>query len=159
MIEKTLILIKPDGVERGLVGKVIERFENVGLKIIGMKMVWVDAEFSKKHYKALIEKPFYKGLEDFIISGPVVALALEGVSAIKLVRKMVGETEPMTALPGTIRGDFSHHTYKYTDDKGIAIKNIIHASGDKEDAKAEIGLWFNEKELHSYEVLHEKHTR
>ena len=78
MIEKTLILIKPDGVERGLVGKVIERFENVGLKIIGMKMVWVDAEFSKKHYKALIEKPFYKGLEDFIISGPVVALALEG---------------------------------------------------------------------------------
>ena len=72
---------------------------------------------------------------------------------------MVGETEPMTALPGTIRGDFSHHTYKYTDDKGIAIKNIIHASGDKEDAKAEIGLWFNEKELHSYEVLHEKHTR
>lgn len=158
MIQRTLVLIKPDGVQRSLIGKIIERFENVGLKIVGMKMVWVDKEFARKHYSAHVEKPFYKGLETFITEGPVVAMALEGVEAIELIRKMVGATEPKTAAPGTIRGDYSHHTYAYTDEKGIAIKNLIHASGDLEDAKKEMELWFKEEEMHSYKVLHETHT-
>lgn len=158
MIEQTLVLIKPDGVERGLVGTILSRFENVGLKIIGMKLVVIDKTFSKKHYAAHVSKPFYKGLEEFIVSGPVVALVLEGIEAVETVRKMVGPTEPKAALPGTIRGDFAHHSYGYADKKGIAIKNLIHASGSKEDAKTEVPLWFSEKELHKYATVHEKHT-
>ncbi|PIN79796.1 nucleoside-diphosphate kinase [Candidatus Woesearchaeota archaeon CG10_big_fil_rev_8_21_14_0_10_34_8] len=158
MIEHTLVLIKPDGVERGLIGRIIERFENVGLKIAGMKMVWLDKKFAKEHYAAHVDKPFYKGLETFIISGPVVALALGGIDAVEIVRKMVGETEPKSSAPGTIRGDFSHHSYGYADKKGIAIKNLIHASGSKQDAKSEIELWFEKNELHTYKTVHEKHT-
>ncbi len=158
MFERTLILIKPDGVERGLVGQITARFENVGLKIIAMKMVRIDKEFSKKHYAAHINKSFYSGLEAFIISGPVVAMVLEGIDAIDLVRKMVGATEPKTAAPGTIRGDFAHHSYGFADKKGIAIKNLVHASGSKEDAKTEIALWFSKEELHNYAMTHEKHT-
>ena len=158
MFERTLVLIKPDGVERGLIGTLLTRFENVGLKIVGMKMVWIDKEFSKKHYAAHVEKPFYKGLEAFIVSGPVVAMVLEGIDAVDVVRKMVGATEPKASAPGTIRGDFAHHSYGYADKKGIAIKNLIHASGSKDDAKAEVPLWFSAKELHSYQAVHEKHT-
>lgn len=158
MFERTLILIKPDGVERGLIGAIISRFEHVGMKIVGMKMAWIDKEFSKKHYAAHIEKPFYKGLETFIVSGPVVAMVIEGIDAVDTVRKMVGATEPKASAPGTIRGDFAHHSYGHADKKGIAIKNLIHASGSKEDAKAEVSLWFNAKELHSYATVHEKHT-
>lgn len=158
MIEQTLVLIKPDGVERGLIGQIVTRFEQSGLKIVGMKLVKIDKEFSKKHYAAHISKPFYKGLESFIVSGPVVAMVLEGIEAIDLVRKMVGATEPKSALPGTIRGDFSHHSYGYADKKGIAIKNLIHASGSKEDAKTEVALWFGKHELITYATVHEKHT-
>ena len=158
MFERTLVLIKPDGVERGLIGTLISRFEHVGLKIIGMKMVWIDKEFSKKHYAAHVEKPFYKGLEAFIVSGPVVAIVLEGIDAVDVVRKMVGSTEPKASAPGTIRGDFAHHSYGYADKKGIAIKNLIHASGSKDDAKVEVPLWFSAKELYSYQAVHEKHT-
>ncbi len=159
MIESTLVLVKPDGVERALVGRIIQRFEDVGLKMIGMKMVWVDADFSKKHYKAHVSKAFYKSLEDFIVSGPVVALALEGINAVEIVRKIVGSTEPKSSPPGTIRGDFAQHSYKYADTKGFAIKNLIHASGTSEEAKEEVALWFTPKELHSYATVHEKHTR
>ncbi len=158
MMERTLILVKPDGVERGLIGEILTRFEKVGLKIIGMKMVWIDKEFSKKHYAAHVEKPFYKGLEAFIVSGPVVAMVLEGIEAVDLVRKLVGATEPKSSAPGTIRGDYAHHSYGYADKKGIAIKNLIHASGSKDDAKAEVALWFTPKEMHSYQTVHEKHT-
>ena len=158
MIQQTLVLLKPDAVERGLVGQIIQRFENAGLKITAMKMVWIDRAFAKKHYEAHVGKPFYAGLEEFIISGPVVALVIEGIEAVELVRKMVGPTEPKSAAPGTIRGDFSHHSYKHADEKGIAIKNLIHASGNGEDAKREIPIWFKEKELHKYTATHEKHT-
>lgn len=158
MIERTLVLLKPDAVKRGLIGEIIKRFEKVGLKIVGMKEVLIDQEFSKQHYKAHVEKPFYKGLEEFITEGPVIAIALEGIHAIELVRKIVGPTEPRKAPPGTIRGDFSHHSYAYTDGKGIAIKNLIHASGDKDDAEKEVKLWFKDEELHSYETNHDKHV-
>ncbi|MFA6888013.1 MAG: nucleoside-diphosphate kinase [Candidatus Woesearchaeota archaeon] len=158
MIEQTLVLIKPDGVERGLIGKIISRFENVGLKIVGMKLVKIDKEFSKKHYAAHVNKPFYKSLESFITSGPVLAIVLEGIEVVELVRKMVGATEPKSAIPGTIRGDLSHHSYGYADAKGISIKNLIHASGSKDDAKIELGLWFTKNELVNYTTVHEKHT-
>ena len=159
MIQQTLVLLKPDAVERGLTGRIIDRFETAGLKIIGMKMVWIDKEFSKKHYKAHVEKAFYAGLEKFIVSGPVVAMAIEGIESVELVRKMVGATEPKSAQPGTIRGDFSHHSYGYADEKGIAIKNLVHASGSLDDAKEEMKIWFTEEELHKYDLVHEKHTR
>ena len=158
MIEKTLVLVKPDGVQRGLIGEIIKRFENAGLKIAGMKMVWIDKKFAKEHYKAHVGKKFYPGLEAMITEGPVVAMAIEGVHAVAQVRKMVGDTEPQGAAPGTIRGDFAHVSYDYADKKGIAIKNLIHASGSKEEAVTEIKLWFSKNELHSYSTVHQVHT-
>jgi len=158
MIEQSLVLLKPDAVTRGLIGEITKRFENAGLKIAGLKMVWIDRDFAKKHYSAHLDKKFYKGLEDFIVEGPVVAMAVEGISAVKQVRKMVGGTEPHTAEPGTVRGDFAHHSYDYTDNKGIAIKNLIHASGTSEEAKKEIALWFNDEEIHAYKSVHDIHT-
>ncbi|MBN2454674.1 nucleoside-diphosphate kinase [Candidatus Woesearchaeota archaeon] len=158
MIERTLVVIKPDGVQRKLVGKITARFEDIGLKIVGMKMIWLDRDFSKKHYAAHVKKPFYKYLEDFIVAGPVVAMVLEGVHAVDTVRKHTGATEPFAAAPGTIRGDYAHHSYKHSDKKKIAVKNIIHASETSADAKKEISLWFPEKELHSYKTTDENHV-
>jgi len=158
MIEQTLVLVKPDGVARGLVGEVIRRFENRGLKVVGLKMVKIDTDFSKKHYAAHVDKEFYQGLEDFIISGPVIAMVVEGVDAIENVRKLGGATESKSALPGTIRGDYSHVSYSHADERGMAIKNIIHASGDVDDAAKEISLWFSVDELHSYKRSNEEHV-
>ncbi|MFH1275738.1 MAG: nucleoside-diphosphate kinase [Candidatus Woesearchaeota archaeon] len=158
MMERTLVLIKPDGVQRGLVGRIVSRFEDVGLKLLGMKMVWVDKDFSKKHYKELLKKPFYPWLETMITEGPVVAMVIEGLHAVELVRKLVGPTEPRSAAPGTIRGDFSHHSYAYTDLKEKSIKNLVHASGNLKEAEVEVGLWFSDKELHIYQTVHEKHV-
>ena len=158
MMQQTLVLLKPDAIQRGLIGTIIVRFEQAGLKIVGMKMVWIDKEFSKKHYSSHVGKGFYKGLEDFMTSGPVVAIAIEGIFAVDIVRKIVGSTEPAKALPGTIRGDFAHHAYEYAEKKGIAIKNLIHASSSPEDAKNEVDLWFSEKEIHTYKTVHEMHV-
>jgi len=158
MKERTLVLLKPDAVQRGISGEVISRFEKAGLKIVGTKMVWVDKAFAKKHYAAHVKKPFYPGLEKMITEGPVIAMVLEGLHAVETVRKLVGPTEPRQAPPGTIRGDYAHHSYEYTDQKGIAIKNIIHASGNKKEAKQEIELWFKPEELHSYKTVHEAHV-
>lgn len=158
MMERTFVAIKPDGVQRGLVGRIIERFENAGLKIAGLKMIWVGKDMAKKHYKAHVDKAFYKGLEKFITEGPVVAMVIEGLHAVESARKIVGPTEPKQAAPGTIRGDFAHHSYEWTDKKGIAIKNLIHASGNKEEAEQEIKLWFAVEEVHAYETVHEKHV-
>ena len=158
MIERTLVLLKPDTVQRALIGNVITRFENAGLKIVGMKMVWADKDFSKKHYADHVKKPFYKGLEKFITVGPVIAMAVEGVQCIDTVRKIVGSTEPKKAQPGTIRGDFAHHSYEHADKHGMAIKNLIHASDSAANAKKELELWFDKKELHSYKTVHETHV-
>ena len=158
MIEQTLVLIKPDGVQRSLVGEIITRFERVGLKIVGMKLVWIDNKFAQKHYDAHKDKKFFKSLVGFLSEGPVVAVVLEGLHAIEVTRKLVGSTEPKTAAPGTIRGDLAHHSYDYTDKKGIPIKNLIHASGDKNDAKKEIPLWFTQKEIHAYTSTHDVHV-
>jgi nucleoside-diphosphate kinase len=162
MIERTLVLIKPDGVQRGLIGKIITRFEDVGLKIIGMKMKWADKEFAYKHYTEDLAKRrgehVRKYMTEFLLSGPVVAVVLEGVHAIENVRKICGTTEPKAALPGTIRGDFSHVSFEYCDNKKQVVKNIIHASADKKDAEYEVKLWFKPEELHAYKTVHDVHV-
>jgi nucleoside-diphosphate kinase len=161
MIERSLVLIKPDGVQRGLIGRILSRFEDAGFKIVGTKMVWVDADFGKKHYFDLGERRGEKVLEvmlKFITSGPVLALVFEGINAVENVRKMVGGTEPKTAAPGTIRGDFAHVSFAHADHADKAIENLIHASGNVEEAKMEVVLWFKDEELHSYKTVHEAHT-
>jgi nucleoside-diphosphate kinase len=157
MIERTLVLIKPDGVKRGLIGELVRRFEQRGLKLIGMKMIQIDSDFSKKHYSNHIQKPFYKYLEDYITSGPVVAMVIEGVHAVEIVRKIVGPTEPKAAIPGTIRGDYAHISRTYADGKNKPIINLIHASGTKEEAETEIAIWFKKEELCSYKRTDEEH--
>jgi nucleoside-diphosphate kinase len=163
MIQRTLVLIKPDGVERGITGEIIQRYERKGLKIIAIKMVWIDKRMALKHYTEDIAKRRGEHVRNYLVeyvtSGPVVAIALEGVDAIENVRTITGDTEPKSATPGTIRGDFSPVSYKYCDSKKMAIKNTIHASANEEDAEREIKLWFSEKELHNYQNVHEKHVR
>lgn len=161
MIERTLVLLKPDAVKRGLMGRVISRFEDAGLKVVGSKMVTIDQEFGKKHYYDIAARRGEKVLQvllKFMTTGPVMALCLEGVNAVENVRKLVGGTEPKSALPGTIRGDFAHVSFAYADGQNKAIENLIHASGNVEEAKSEITLWFKAEELHSYKTAHEAHV-
>ncbi len=162
MIEQTLVLIKPDGVQRGLMGEIIKRFEQRGLKIVGMKLTNVDDDTAKKHYTEDISKRrgeiVRNKLLEFITSGPVMAMAIQGVDAIENVRKIVGETESKSAIPGTIRGDFSHVSFKYADEKEIPVKNLVHASSDKEDAKRELKIWFSVDEIHDYGRSEDHHV-
>lgn len=164
-IQRTLILFKPDAVQRGVVGEITTRFERVGLKIVGTKMIAPDAEHYHKHYEEIGQvitrrgEATFNNVLDMMNQGPVIAMVLEGVEAVELVRKLVGSTEPKSSAPGTIRGDFSHMSYGYGDDKNMGIPNLIHASGDLDDAKKEIPHWFAEEELYDYSVLHERFTR
>ena len=140
--ERTLVLCKPDAVQRGRVGQIISRFENKGLKIAGMKMLHVDEALAARHYQEHVEKSFYPMLRDFITSSPVIALAIEGDNAVDVVRTLMGTTNPQKAAPGTIRGDF-----------GINLtKNLAHGSDSPASAEREIGLFFDESELHDYEM-------
>ena len=161
MIERTLVLLKPDAVQRAVMGRIISRFEDAGLKIIGMKMVWVDKKFALRHYREELAKRVgahvREMIADFLTTGPVIAIVLEGVNAIENVRKLVGATEPKAAAPGTIRGDFSHMSYGYADQKKVPVKNLIHASSSKDDAELELKLWFGKGELHSYKTVHDVH--
>lgn len=140
MTERTLVLLKPDAVQRLLVGPLIARFEARGLKIVGLKLVAVSRELAERHYAVHREKPFFTGLVDFITSSPLVAMALEGPNAIAVVRTMIGSTRPHEAAPGTIRGDFALET----------AQNLVHASDGPETAVAELALWFHPSELHGY---------
>jgi len=157
-LQRTLVLLKPDAVQRGLCGEILHRFERAGLNIIGMKMVNVSQELSKKHYSAHVGKSFYNGLENFITESPVIAITFEGIDVVATVRKIVGATEPSKALPGTIRGDFAHHTTESRDSRGLAVANLIHASGNVEEAQQEVALWFNESELMNYDKIDDKYT-
>ena len=140
-MERTFLAIKPDGVQRGLVGEIIRRFEAKGFTLVGMKFMKVSRELAEQHYGVHRERPFFKGLVEFITSGPVVAMVWEGEGAIASARKLIGATNPLTAEPGTIRGDF-----------GINIgRNIIHGSDAPETAQQEVSLWFREEELASWE--------
>ena len=164
-IERTLILFKPDAVQRGVVGEILTRFERVGLKIVGTKMISPTVEHFHKHYEEIGQVITRRGQKVFdnvlsnMTDGPVIAMVLEGIEAVDLVRKLVGSTEPKSSAPGTIRGDFSHMSYGYGDEQDKGIPNLIHASGDQDDAKKEIPHWFSEDELYDYSVLNEKFTR
>ena len=139
--ERTLVLVKPDGVQRQLVGRIIARYEDRGLKLVGLKLVKVERNHAERHYAAHREKPFFEGLVDFIISGPLVALAFDGPNAIAVVRAINGATRPHEADPGTIRGDLALET----------AQNIVHASDSAESAAFELELWFDPDELIDYE--------
>ena len=181
--EKTFVLIKPDGVARGLMGEIISRFERRGLKVVAMKMVWVDRKHVSGHYPShhewfhsigirtaafftekqlrvedhfgtndpvAIGRQIKSWLEDYIAHGPVVAMVISGMHAVTAVRKLVGHTYPVEALPGTIRGDFSVDTPAAANTENRVVKNIIHASGNAEEAAHEITHWFAPEEMHSY---------
>ena len=139
--QRTLVLIKPDGVQRMLVGRILARFEERGLKVVALKLMRVDRALAERHYAVHRGKPFFEGLLDFITSGPLVALALEGPNAITLVRSMVGATRPHEAAPGSIRGDLAVET----------AQNLVHASDGPETAAAELALWFSPDELTVYD--------
>lgn len=141
-MEQTLVLLKPDCVQRRLIGRIIGRFEEKGLDIVAMKLMKVTPELSKKHYAEHVAKPFYKGLEDFITGAPVVAMVIQGLEAIRVVREMLGKTNGLQAAPGTIRGDFSSSRQM----------NLVHASDGPEAAAREVGLYFAPTELCPYNV-------
>ncbi len=184
LMQQSVVLVKPDGVSRGLVGEIITRFEKAGFKIVAMKMVWVDKELVMKHYPesrtALMEAIGNKTLEsyakfgkdaqeelgtmdpkaigmmvnkwniDFLSSGPVVAMLLEGVQAIESIRLMVGHTIPAVSAPGTIRGDYSIDSPALANARKRPLRNLVHASGNEEEAKYEKELWFHQSEIHAY---------
>ncbi|HLG90554.1 MAG TPA: nucleoside-diphosphate kinase [Candidatus Saccharimonadales bacterium] len=183
-MEKTLIILKPDAVQRGLAGEIMSRFEKAGMKILATKMIWPDRDLAQRHYPTQ-RKEFIKGmghktleshkeagedvtavfgtedahaiglqlqkwLVEFLVSGPVIAMVLEGDNAVKTVREIAGHTIPAKADSGTIRGDYSDDSALKANAEKRSIKNLVHASGDRAEADFEIGLWFTEEELHSY---------
>ena len=137
--EKTLVIIKPDGVERNLQKEIIKKYEDVGLKLLTKKEMTATSEFLKKHYEAHIDKPFYNKLEIFMSSGPVVAIVFEGKDAVSLARKITGTTNPIQAESGTVRADFRDKNLK---GETAITKNLVHASATKKEAKKELKLWF-----------------
>ncbi|MFK0288870.1 nucleoside-diphosphate kinase [Streptomyces sp. NPDC090442] len=160
-VERTLVLLKPDALVRGLAGRIITRFEEAALKIVGTKMKWMDEEFTRRHYFDLEERlgsEVYRVTSTFMKQGPVIALVLEGFDAIATVRKIVGSTYPNQAPSGTVRGDFSHYSAAGSIASGKAVANLVHASGNKEEAQQEIELWFDKDELHDYKTLAEIYT-
>jgi nucleoside-diphosphate kinase len=144
-MERTLVLLKPGSIQRGLAGRIISRFEDHGLKIIAMKMMQVSEELAKAHYGEHVEKPFFNDLVNYITSAPIVAMVLEGPNVISLVRKMMGKTDPQESAPGTIRGDFGLFTGK----------NIVHGSDSSDSAKREIELFFKSEEFVTYKKCDE----
>ncbi len=183
--EKSLVLVKPDGVQRSLIGEVIKRYEQCGLKLVALKMVIPSREQALKHYSVdpqwalktgtkSIEAYKAKGLTpptedpiefaekvrknllDFISSGPIVAMVWQGMNAIGIIRKITGSTEPLASNPGTIRGDYTIDSYNAADTDSRAVRNIIHASSSVEEANSEINLWFDKKEILNYRLIAEE---
>ncbi|MBX4215632.1 nucleoside-diphosphate kinase [Candidatus Parcubacteria bacterium] len=183
--ERTLVIVKPDGVQRSLVGEIIRRFEQVGLKLVAMKMANPDTAHIEHHYtldpnwrrvtgektiasyKAkglpppsedplVITDRILKALMKYMTSGPVITMVWQGAHAVKIVRKLVGSTEPLTSDVGTIRGDYVLDSYQMSDEDGRSVRNLIHASGSADEAKQEIAHWFSANELHDYVLAQEK---
>ncbi len=182
--ERTMIIIKPDGIQRSLIGEITKRYEKVGFKLIGIKMIVPTVEMIEQHYtldpewrrvtgEKTIESYKKKGmqppsedplaitavilenLKKYMTSGPVVAMVWEGAHVVKIVRKITGGTEPLTSDVGTIRGDLVMDSYEISDQDKRAVRNLIHASGSPEEAEAEINLWFKKEELTSYRLISE----
>lgn len=183
--ERTLVLIKPDGIQRSLIGEIINRIERIGLKLVAMKMLVIDEAQAERHYtldaewilkvgqKALTsyknkgQKPpaddplklgeiTLRKLKKYLTNHPVIVMVWEGAHAVEIVRKLVGGTEPLSSDVGTIRGDFMLDSYVMSDGDGRAVRNLLHASGTLEEATAEINLWFNKDEIMNYEIVQEK---
>jgi nucleoside-diphosphate kinase len=183
-IEKTLVVIKPDGIQRTLIGEIVKRYERLGLKLVALKMMVPDEDFVEKHYtldptwrmkngektikaykekgeKPLSEDPMemsgitLERLKKYMSSGPVVAMVWEGANAVKIVRKITGGTEPLTSDVGTIRGDFVLDSYLISDYSGRSVRNLIHASGSTEEAEMEIKHWFKKEEILKYKLVQE----
>ncbi|MDP3982281.1 MAG: nucleoside-diphosphate kinase [bacterium] len=183
--EKTLVLIKPDGVQRSLIGEIINRYERAGLKLVGLKILVPTSDMVDRHYsldpswkqsvgeKAIasyekrgMEPPsrdpiklgdrVLDGLKKYLVCGPVIAMVWQGAHAVEVVRKITGGTEPRTSDVGTIRGDFVLDSYQMADTDGRAVRNLIHASGSVQEATQEIPLWFNENEILSYRLVQEQ---
>lgn len=144
-MERTFLMIKPDAVQRNLIGEVVSRLERKGLKLVAAKLFQANEELAKEHYAEHVEKPFFNDLVSFITSGPVFAMVVEGKNVVEVTRTLVGETNPTKAAPGTIRGDY-----------GIDLgRNIIHGADSNESAEREIGLWFDQSELNDYKLNNE----
>ncbi|HLC91525.1 MAG TPA: nucleoside-diphosphate kinase [Candidatus Saccharimonadales bacterium] len=164
-MERTLIIFKPDAVMRGIVGEVLSRFEKAGFKIIGAKMLQPNYDHYHQHYEGIGTLKTRKGEEIFesqlanMQQGPVIAMVLEGVDAVDTVRKMVGDTEPKSAQPGTIRGDYAHVSYNQANTSGRSVSNVLHASASAKEASQEINHWFSDSELYEYQTVHEKFTQ
>lgn len=162
MIQRTLILLKPDALDRGIVGEIITRFERVGAKLVGMKLLVSEKDTAMKHYTEDLAARRGEKVRELMISmltsGPIVAIVLEGIEIVEVVRKMVGGTEPKTAAPGTIRGDYAHVSFKYADEKQIGVFNLIHASGSPEEAPVEVDVWFRPEELVEHDPSYTKQT-
>ncbi|MFZ5955692.1 MAG: nucleoside-diphosphate kinase [Nanoarchaeota archaeon] len=160
MIQQTLVLIKPDGVQRGLIGEIVKRFEQRGLKIVGLKLVCPTRSLAEQHYTKSIEEKHGKSVRDYLLdyvsNKPVIAMVIQGVDAINSVRKIVGSTYPGDALIGTIRGDFAHASKEYVK-KFQQGKNLVHASENEEDAKRELALWFSVNEIFDYKRADDEH--
>lgn len=183
--EKTLVLIKPDGVQRSLIGEVIKRYESCGLKLVALKMLIPSQKLALKHYSIDPEWAFKTGtksieaatargeklwtddpvkyaekiretLKVYMASGPIVAMVWQGMNAVGVVRKITGSTEPLNSVPGTIRGDYTIDSYSAADGDKRAVRNIIHASGSVEEAKAEMAIWFKPEEILSYRLVSEE---
>ncbi|MFA6160023.1 MAG: nucleoside-diphosphate kinase [Parcubacteria group bacterium] len=183
--ERTLVVIKPDGLQRTLVGEIIERYERIGLKLIAIKMLLTEEDFIEKHYtldpnwrritgEKTIESYKKKGLvppsEDpleitakilanlkkYMTSGPVIAMIWQGAHAVKIIRKITGGTEPLTSDPGTIRGDYVLDSYQMSDSDNRAVRNLIHASGSPEEAEMEIAHWFKKEEIIDYRLVQDE---
>jgi len=142
MMERTLLLLKPDAIQRGLIGQIVSRFEKKGFRIVGMKMMQMSKDLAKEHYSHLVDKPFYPDLEKFVTSHPLVAMVVEGKEAVEVVRLIVGPTNASKAPAGTVRGDFSNST----------SRNVIHASDSLETAKKEVARFFKKDELFDYDL-------
>ena len=187
VLERALVLIKPDGILRSLVGEILSRFEKIGLKIIAMKMVWADEKLANQHY--ILEEEWAKKMHErtkktreaeghpfphkdymeygklvqgwnisFLCEGPVIAFVLEGPHAVEIVRKIIGHTEPRQSSPGTIRGDYAMtESYALANDNNRVTRNLVHASDSVETAEREIAIWFKKSELHSYKKELDKH--
>jgi len=183
-IERTLVIVKPDGVQRGLLGEILKRFERVGLKVVGMKFTWPDRELVGRHYtddekylRGVGEKALKHAHEEgrsaketpleigqrvreanmrYLSTGPVLVMALEGNTAIETVRTIIGGTNPLTADIGTIRGDLTNDDFSQADTEARAVRNLMHASSDPGEAAREIVLWFNDSELFEYQTVMDK---
>ena len=164
LVQRSLVVFKPDAVQRGIVGEILSRFERVGLKIVATKMVNPDKDHYYRHYEGIGkmvtrrgELAFSRNLK-YMITGPVIAMVFEGVEAVALIRKICGPTEPKAADMGTIRGDYAHMSFGYADAKDMGVPNLIHASGDPEEAELEIAHWFKDEMMQDYHVLSERYT-